>query len=153
MNIDSETAHQEKHICETQIPTGETRSLPSAVTASSATVNGQATAQQEQHVPPRTSQSPVAQSPDAENLTQAGLLRQPQQPLQTKTQQSPHTPSQQHTARTGGDKDASQHTPQAANTQRKVATADPSIKSRDKETQATVHCQDAVVQTDNTTQS
>ena len=48
MNIDNETAHQEKHICETQIPTGETRSLPSAATASSATVNGQATAQQEQ---------------------------------------------------------------------------------------------------------
>ena len=153
MNTDSETAHQDKHICETQIPTGETRSLPSAATASSATVNGQATAQQEQQIPPMTSQPALAQSPDANNLTQAGLLRQPRQPLQTETQQSPGTPSQQHTARTGGDKDASQHTPQPTKTQRKEATADPSSQSRDKETQATVPCQDAVVQTDNTAQS
>ena len=153
MNIDSETAHQDKHICETHISTGETQSLPSAATASSAMVNGQATAQQEQQVPLMPSQPALAQSPDADYLPQAGLLRQPQQPLQTESQQSPDTPRQQHMARTGGDKDASQQEPRPSQPQRKEATADPSSQSRDKETQATVSCQDAVVQTDNTAQS
>ena len=153
MNIDSETAHQDKHICETHISTGETQSLPSAATASSAAANGQATAQQEQQVPMMPSQPALAQSPDADYFTQAGLPTQPQQPLQTELQQSPDTPMQQHMARTGGDKDDSQHQPQPSHPQRKVATTDPSSQSRDKETQATVSCQDAMVQTDTTAQS
>ena len=71
MNRDSETAHKDTHICETDISTGDTRSLHSAATASRATVNGQATAQQEQQVPMMPSQPALAQSPDADYLTQA----------------------------------------------------------------------------------
>ena len=93
------------------------------------------------------------QSPDADYSTQAVLPVELPQPLQTELQQSPSKPMQQHMAQTGGDKDYRQHQAKPSQPQVKGATADPTSHSRDKETQAAVACQDAMVQTDTAAQS
>ena len=95
----------------------------------------------------------LGQSPSVDDSTQAVLPVELQQPLQTELQQPHSAPMQQHMAQTGGNKDYRQHQAPPSQPQVEGATAEPTSHSRDKETQATVSSQDAMVQTDTPTQS
>ena len=95
----------------------------------------------------------LGQSSTGDNSLQAVLPVELRQPLQPEQQQPHNAPMQQHMAQTGANKDSEQHQAPPNQPQVEGATAEPTSHSRDKETQATVSSQDAMVQTDTPTQS
>ena len=142
--------HQKQNMCGTHTSDEVTGSLPNEITASSAAANGQAPAQQEQQTPMMPSHLPLGQSPTENRSPQAVVPMETRQPLQADWQPPHILPIKQPTTRASENKESLHQAP-ATPLQGKNATTKAIQQRQDKETQATVTKQDAMVQTDTLT--